>query len=615
VPDPVKGATGANRREKPEPSTPASARKIESLPEFEVDSAQIRKRPTSPAEVLAEMVRRAKELEEARKAAVEAAREVPKAAPGESPRVAAGEAPKVAAEEAPKVAAEEAPKVAAEEAPKVAAEEAPKVAAEEAPKATGEAGKVGPTVDEVTKTPAPDARKRALKDILGQAGEILESATRPQGARTADDSTRTAPPPKPKHESISSQKGFLGRVWDRVSSWGGKAVDAVSWAGSKIWGFAKSLVGKLWDGIKWVGDKTRITDGLKWLGPKISQGFEWFKHKAGWLVFGVSFEDFKTRKVVDDPGDVNRPDWDEIEKAKKEIKSRAAEEKAALDKLSPEQKKQYETLAKLSEGRPLSRWALQSLLLGGKLTGEKALRGEKTLLEELDRLATQSLGDGINREEIVSDLIAEIENPVRINQQGKGTCVATTAQILLTRKHPAEYARIVADLARPVGEAKTAKGGTLKRNKDWADSSDAGRSVPSRLIQPALMDMGQMLPQPILDYDNTKDKTVLGPIPLAGGLTGGGSATINTELQNRDYDSHTFFHWNRNSKWNTVKEALAQGKGPIPCGLVWGTGGGHQLQIDKVENGTVHYTNPWGQLETMDEAEFKAHIMNAEIPK
>lgn len=550
MPDPVKGgkraqASGAQRPESSQPSA-ATGRKVDNLPDIATDSAQIRERPTSPAEVLAQMVKRAKEVEEAKKAAEEAARKA---------------------------------------------------------------------ADELTKTPAPGREKEAPKEILGQAAEILGKTPRPQRATLAGDPTRTAPPPKPRYESISSQKGFLGRVWDRISSWGGTAVDGVTWAGGKIWSFARPLVGKLWDGIKWVGDKTRITDALKWLGPKIAQGFEWFRQKVQRLVLGVSFEDFKTRKVVADPGDVNRPDWHEIEKAKKEIESRAAEEKSAVDKLSPEQKKQYEALAKLTEGRPLSRWALQNLLFGGKLTGDKALRGEKTLLEELDRLATQSLGDGIKREDIVSDLVAEIENPVRINQQGKGTCVAATAQILLARKHPAEYARIVADLARPVGEAKTAKGGTLKRNNDWADSSDAGRSVPSRLIQPALMDMGQMLPQPILDYDNTKDKTVLGPIPLAGGLTGGGSATINTELQNRDYDSHMFFHWNRSSKWNKVKEALEQGKGPIPCGLIWGSGGGHQLQIDKVENGTVHYTNPWGQLETMDEAEFKAHIVNAEIPK
>ncbi|MBM3269226.1 MAG: hypothetical protein FJZ01_16415, partial [Candidatus Sericytochromatia bacterium] len=443
---------------------------------------------------------------------------------------------------------------------------------------------------------ADDASKR-LQELARDVVDGIDQATRPQPAEAKPEIAKTDQQPK-------DQPGFFKRLWE-----GTKNLAARAWGGIK-WG-----LGKIWDGIKWIGEKTGITKALKWAWPKVVQGFTWFQQNLRWLLFGLKFEPFKTRKVVDDPGDVNFPDFNELQKAKKEIPARADAEKAALAKLSPEQQKQYEGLAKLTEKRPLSRWALQSMLLDGRLPGDKPLRGDGTLLDQLHRMATQDLAPGIKREDLLSDLIPEIENPVRINQQGKGTCVAATAQILIARKHPTEYARLIADLASPAGETVTVGGPKLKRAPDWADDSDAGRAIPCRLIQPALMDLGQPLPQPILDYDNTNDKAYIGPIPLGGGLLGWGSAEINTALQGRDYDSHMFFHWNRNSLWDKLKKAVEQGKGPIPIGMQWEDLGGHQVQIDKIENGTVHYTNPWGQRETMDEAEFKGYILNAEIPK
>jgi hypothetical protein len=124
------------------------------------------------------------------------------------------------------------------------------------------------------------------------------------------------------------------------------------------------------------------------------------------------------------------------------------------------------------------------------------------------------------------------------------------------------------------------------------------------------MEMGM----PLLDYDNKKDKHKAWVVPLAGGLMGFGSAKINEQLLGTGYSSLGFWHWNRDAQWNKVKKALEDGKGPLPVGVTWEDLGGHQLQIDKVENGKVYYTNPWGQRESMDEAEFKSHITNVEVP-
>lgn len=562
MPERVKGAAKQARLGQAPVVPPPPRREAEpKLPDLGADDATVRNRPSSPQELLARMVERAKEAAEA---AAKAAAEASGTSALEGVAgPARGEAAEASAKAGEAAVAGEA----------VVASDKIEKAAEKPAEATPAA------------PPAPAPQK-----VDAPAAPKSESG---QAARTAKQAFAQV------REAAGLSRGFLDRLWDGVKSVAGT-----------VWTGVKPVLTKLWDGIKWIGEKTGITKGLQWLLPKIGDGFKWFQQKLQWAVYGVSFEEFKSRKIEDDPGDVNGPDFKELQKAKKEIPERAKAEQEALAKLSDADRKSYEKLAELSKDRPLSRWALQSMLLDGRLPGGKDLKGQGSVLDNLGKLATQDLAAGIKRADLVSDVIAEIENPVRINQQGKGTCVAATAQILLARRNQAEYARVIGELAGPSGTANLAGGDKLQRETDWADESDYGRSTSSRLIQPALMEMGM----PLLDYDNTKDKHKAWVLPLAGGLMGFGSAKINEQLLGTDYSSHGFWHWNRDSQWNKLKKALEEGKGPLPCGVTWEDLGGHQLQIDKIENGKVYYTNPWGQRESMDEAEFKAHITNVEIP-
>lgn len=323
---------------------------------------------------------------------------------------------------------------------------------------------------------------------------------------------------------------------------------------------------------------------------------------------GGSAAKFETRKIEDDGADVNDDSPARRREAAAETEAHAGAERAALAKLPGEARRQFEAVAaKAGAADPIARRELQQLLLTGRA---------EAVLPGLARLAEQPLAPGVDRGALLTDVIGEIESPDRVNQHQKGTCGATTAQIYLLRKDPAEYVRVVAGLAEPAGKVRLKGGETISRPADWAADNDGGRSTPSRLFQPAAMALGNDK-YVVLGYDNTKDKAELGPVPLFGGLTNGAEVRILEQLTGKDFESIGFARWNRSARWEDLKRRLDAGQGPIPVSLVWnpyGKPGGHFVQIDRVADGRVQFTNPWGQRESLSEAEFKAHITGAQAP-
>lgn len=420
-------------------------------------------------------------------------------------------------------------------------------------------------------------REIGLSDLVKKAKEAEGGSQPPTPAPTP---AAVASPPAPKQE----KKGFFAGLWDSVSS-----------AAKSAWSSVSSWASNLWE---------KVSGKAKEVGLEALE-------TAGEKAMGVSFEDFKTRDVVDDPTDVNGYRKREQDQAVGETKRNAAAEEGAIARLSPEDKAKYQAVLEVVDGEPMARRQMQAMLLAGKLPGDKVLVGNGTLLDELNKLTSQPLAEDIDRKALVSQVIGEVENPVRIAQQSQNTCGATTAQILLARKHPAEYVRLLGALASPEGKVETAGDDTLNRHKDWNFSGDGGRSVPSRLFQPAVMQLSKVVS--FLQYDNTKDATTIADRPIHPGMFGWQAARVHSSLQGTGYDNDSFMVWNRDEKWNEVKGALSDGKGPVPISMTW-EGSAHYVQIDKVEDGKVHYTNPWGQRETMAEDEFKSHVLQAQIP-
>jgi hypothetical protein len=379
-------------------------------------------------------------------------------------------------------------------------------------------------------------------------------------------------------------------------------------------GFWKNL----WESLKKAGS---------WCLEQLGRFVNWYRQGVQWLLYGISFQDFKTRKVYDEPGDSNHIYWNELQQSKKDVEANKPAEITAFSKLSTTDQDRYARLVALTEptpgnkvGNPAARRALQKMLVDGRLTAVSAYNGASgSLLSALSAMASpdKALAAGIDRSKLVCETLLEAENPTRINQQARGTCAATTAIIILAKKSPFGFITVVGNLASPAGKARLPGGAEIERKPDWANNDDGDRSLPQRLFAPAIMELGGPF-WGLPTYDNSSDRHKLGPVPVGGGMFSGGSAYVNTQLQGVKYDSNTFFHWNRDAEWQEIKDALAKGKTLIPVGVMWaedGIQGGHELHIEKIEGGKVYFHNPWGMRETMDETEFKAHISSSEIPR
>ncbi|MFN3430485.1 MAG: hypothetical protein ACK46X_11065 [Candidatus Sericytochromatia bacterium] len=343
-----------------------------------------------------------------------------------------------------------------------------------------------------------------------------------------------------------------------------------------------------------------------------------------WVMIGPTLPEWKTRQELADPD----PRWasaTERERAITAVEANRLAEEAALARLG-DRAEGFRALSMLCLKDPMAREALQKLLLDGRLTAKKDLTGQGDLLHHLSRLADQPLVSGVDRTELVTCLIEELEQPTKTQQEYRGTCVATTATILASRKNPAEVARLVADLARPEGTAQMANGDTLTRSATWANADDGNRTPSVRLLQPALMDYGNFF----LRYDNDRDMHTLSQrsvweslkdgvdrlrrkVALPGGLEGWGSNRVLEALTGENFTTvHTVTRLNRNSAWNRVEAALKAGHS-VPVGLMW-EGGGHKVLFDRIEGDHVYYTNPWGISERMAIAEAKTNLMDANLP-
>lgn len=156
----------------------------------------------------------------------------------------------------------------------------------------------------------------------------------------------------------------------------------------------------------------------------------------------------------------------------------------------------------------------------------------------------------------------------------------------------------------------------MTRAADWNWEGGRDRSFPARLIQPAFMDLGASL-LPEGRYDNTMDDVQAEGVSLGPGLKGIEVARLQSQVQGQRFENRRVNPQRLEAVWQEVLETLAQGRGPLSGALAWNSGQGkfgHVILIEAVQDGRVHFVNPWGQRESLSEAEFKAHLTVVQIP-
>ncbi|MGE5706763.1 MAG: hypothetical protein ACM3YO_00385, partial [Bacteroidota bacterium] len=268
-----------------------------------------------------------------------------------------------------------------------------------------------------------------------------------------------------------------------------------------------------------------------------------------------------------------------------------ADERKNLGKLSPEQQRQYLDLNSQLDGA--GRAALQTLLKDGKLS--------KDLLTNLSKLATQPLAAGIDRKALLSSTLAQIQDPSKITQGDRQTCVAASAQIVLAKEDPAEYARLVAGLSSPKGEVTLKNGDTLKREKG-VNGSNA-----SDLLQPAMMQYATKG-----GYDAANDRRLDG---AGQGLYTDEQDKLLKALTGKETKA---VYGNSPDVLEATKKALDQGQHPVANLLVkdpaTGETKGHAVTIEEMKDGKVTYLDPHEGRKTVSMAEFQAKLESVSLP-
>lgn len=238
--------------------------------------------------------------------------------------------------------------------------------------------------------------------------------------------------------------------------------------------------------------------------------------------------------------------------------------------------------------------ALVKLLEDKRLLSSKDLRTGDRLLTHLDRLATQALPASLDRASLLGGLLVQAQNPGTISQGGRGTCTVTTAEYMIAKQSPAEYARVVADLASTGGQVTLASGAKARRAASSLASDDSRRTVASRLFEAAMMEYGNGP----LTYSNQTDQHSIAGRPLpSGGLLQISTTRVFEAVLNEDYDTE-YPLLGRERLMGRVKDAVAKGQA-VPVGMDWRGStekkrSGHEVLVLKIENDRVYFRNPWG---------------------
>lgn len=289
-------------------------------------------------------------------------------------------------------------------------------------------------------------------------------------------------------------------------------------------------------------------------------------------------------------------------------------QEAALAKLSPEQRQQYEKLEAFFENDPQAHLALQMNLLEGKLTGSKTLKGDQDLLGALSAMSTQKVAPPLSNGQLLAEAVREIACPATIKQRSKNTCSVAALQVTMASTQPAEYVRILSGLAAEGNPGVTLKGdpnGKLQRPADLEKDDGSGRTATPRLWQGSFMALAAKAEN--ATYDNKTDtvtwadgtKTTSGMTPLGAGTAAAKALGGDWNLANM-YQMESF-----------VLQELTTAKKPlkVTIGKNYDGAGNPQQQeeitITKMEGGVVTFKDKTGFTSTFTEDEFRAALQKA----
>ncbi len=244
----------------------------------------------------------------------------------------------------------------------------------------------------------------------------------------------------------------------------------------------------------------------------------------------------------------------------------------------------------------------------------------QTLLANLARFASQPLnpnaGADTTKGELLTALLRDVVNPNCIDQGDAPTCTVTSMQFELVADEPSEYLRLMTDLTGPKGRANMRGGSELQLQQgDAAGAARDGRPVSQAIFQTAAMEYGNGRN---LDFDplakgsiNADGKTV------QRGLRPEQQTNVLRELFGVNYRSELFQTEAEGAKvlekLRTYDSKTSQNR-PIILQIDQGNFN-HAVTFERVADQRVYFRDPYGELRSMPEAQFKTFVVGMNAPK
>lgn len=224
------------------------------------------------------------------------------------------------------------------------------------------------------------------------------------------------------------------------------------------------------------------------------------------------------------------------------------------------------------------------------------------------------------REEIFTSTLQNIAFPERIAQHSKGTCAATRVEMVLAMEDPAKYTDTIKRLATPSGRARVGSA-FLERVPGTTENDASGRSVASRLLQPALMEYANGVQ---LDYDNQADRHQVAQAGTQHLRDGRDGLTLDETRRlvggmfgdERMVEQSSIYGGDAKPRAEVVADTealMTEQSPPLLVDLDWGDNGeggngGHALLLTHLDDEQAYFMNPWGSLDTMPREAFDARL-------
>jgi len=245
--------------------------------------------------------------------------------------------------------------------------------------------------------------------------------------------------------------------------------------------------------------------------------------------------------------------------------------------------------------------ALRDLCLNQPARLQVTDKDGRTTLDNLATLATQPLHAdlvkaGVSRASILDSAMQEIANPGGVvDQSSFGTCSVTSCQYEIARDDPSEYARVLAGLMGPTGQAPMRNGDSLHLQTEYlTPRANDGRSPTEIVFQSAAMNYTLA---PWFDYDAANDQSRFGQLIPAG--QGAYETRFLSAFTGEKYDNVTLDLPALNSLGLDFLEGQrTRDPGVDPIILnIWTSPGNkdaHSVTFLEAHDGRVYFRNQWG---------------------